>query len=304
MTDATLAVTGGTGFVGSALIRMALAQGYRVRALTRRAQPVQDGVAWIEGALDDPDSLLSLIRGSDAVIHIAGVVNTPLRREFEAGNVTGTLNMVHAAKQAGVARFIHVSSLTARMPDISNYGWSKAKAENVVAASGLDWTMVRPPAIYGPGDKDMLDMFKMAQRGFVLLPPTGRLSVLEVSDLCRLLLALVPASEARAQLYEADDGVEGGWSHASFGKAIGRAVGKRVMTLAMPKWVMRAAAKGDRLFRGSGAKLTTDRASYMCHPDWVINPEARPHAQIWVPSVETRSGLKATAAAYRTAGWL
>jgi uncharacterized protein YbjT (DUF2867 family) len=286
------------------LIRLALAQGYHVRALTRRVRPEQTGVAWIDGALDDPASLIRLARGSDAVIHVAGVVNTPDKEGFEAGNVTGTLNMVQAAKQAGVERFIHVSSLAAREPQLSNYGASKAKGESIVAASGLDWTMVRPPAVYGPGDRDMLDLFKMAARGFMLLPPAGRMSVIEVSDLARLLLALVPEGEARAQLYEADDGVAGGWSHESFGKAIGWALGKRVTALSMPRPIVNLGARVDRLIRGKRARLTADRARYFCHPDWVISPAARPPSGIWLPTVETRAGLKATATAYRAAGWL
>lgn len=299
-----LALTGATGFVGKAVLRMARERGHAVRALTRRPQEALDGVTWIEGALDRADSLRELARGSDTVIHIAGVVNAPDRTGFEAGNVHGTLAMVEAAKAAGVGRFIHVSSLAAREPDLSDYGWSKARAEQMVAASGLDWTMVRPPAIYGPEDTDMLDMFRMAKRGLVLLPPKGRMSVIEVGDLARLLLALVPDDQSTAQVYEADDGVEGGWSHKSFARAIGWAVGRRVATFAAPRPVLRLAARIDRTIRRSGAKLTPGRVSYFSHPDWVIDPAKRPPAHLWEPQVNTRAGLKATAAWYRRKGWL
>jgi uncharacterized protein YbjT (DUF2867 family) len=304
VTRGTLAITGGTGFVGSTLIRQAVADGWEIRALARSVQTGSDGITWISGALDHPDSLRELARGSDAIIHVAGVVNVPDRAAFEAGNAAGTLAMVEAARAAGVERFIHVSSLAAREPDLSNYGWSKAKAETIVAASGLDWTMVRPPTIYGPGDKDLLDIFKMAQKGFVTLPPAGRQSVIEVSDLARLLLALIPASETRTQIYEADDGTENGWSHESFGKAIGWALGKRVTTVSMPRPAMTLAARLDRLFRGRKAKLTADRVSYMCHPNWVIDPAKRPPPGLWQPQIATRSGFRATADAYRAAGWL
>jgi uncharacterized protein YbjT (DUF2867 family) len=202
----SLAITGGTGFVGSTLIRLALEQGHGVRALARRPQPAQPGVTWVPGALDDPASLTALMDGADAVIHVAGVVNTPTRAGFIAGNITGTEAMLAAATQAGVRRFIHVSSLTAREPALSVYGWSKAEAEARVAASGLDWTMVRPPAIYGPGDLDQLDLFKSTRFGIMPLPPHGRLSLIEVSDLARLLLALIPAPETFGHIYEADDG--------------------------------------------------------------------------------------------------
>ncbi len=304
MNRATLAITGGTGFVGKTLIRLALEAGYTVRALARSPQEAAEGVTWVSGSLDQPETLLELATGSDAILHVAGVVNAPDRAGFEAGNVTGTLAVIEAARTAGVERFIHVSSLSAREPEMSNYGWSKAKAEAVVMASGLDWTMIRPPAIYGPGDKDMLDLFKMAKSGFVTTPPGGYFSAIEVSDLGHLLLALIPAPETRAKIYEADDGKEGGWSHASYAKAIGWAVGKPVMAIPVPKIIMTIAAAGDRLFRGKGAKLTRDRVRYLCHPNWVINTLRRPPAHIWQPVVNTREGLKQTAAAYRAAGWL
>lgn len=304
MSRATIAVTGGTGFVGRTLLRHAVEEGYEVRALARSPQPEQPGVTWIEGTLDRPETLRALATGADAVIHVAGVVNAPDAAGFEAGNVGGTLAMVEAARAAGVERFVHVSSLSAREPQLSAYGASKAKAETVLQASGLDWTIVRPPWIYGPGDADSLDMFRMARNGFVLLPPDGRISVIEVSDLARLLLVLLPSGETRAKLYEVDDGKEGAWSHKSFGKAIGWAVGHNVTAFSVPAPLLRVAAGFDRLFRGKGAKLTPDRVGYFCHPDWTVDPAKRPPPHLWLPQVGTRDGLKATAAAYRAAGWL
>jgi uncharacterized protein YbjT (DUF2867 family) len=302
MSRGTLAITGATGFVGQTLVRLASAQGWHVRALTRSPKPSIDGLSWINGSLEGAASLAELVRGSDAVIHVAGVVNARDRAGFAKGNIDGTRAIIEAAKSEGIRRFIHVSSLSAREPALSNYGWSKAEAESVVAKSGLDWTIVRPPAIYGPGDKDMLDLFKMAQRGFVLLPPAGRLSVIEVSDLARLLLALIDRRETIGQIYDGDDGRDGGWSHVEFGRAIGDAVGKRVVTLSMPRSLVSLGAKLDRLFRGGKAKLTADRAAYFCHPDWVI--QTRVPAEIWAPQIETITGLRNTAQAYRDAGWL
>src|SRR3546814_20287384 len=115
----------------------------------------------------------------------------PDRAGFVAGTIEGTRAIVAAAERANVRRFVHVSSLAAREPALSVYGWSKAEAEKVVEASALDWVMVRPPAIYGPGDMEMRDLFRLARWGIALLPPPGKLSVIEVSDLARLLLALV-----------------------------------------------------------------------------------------------------------------
>ncbi len=304
MIQPVLAITGGTGFVGATLIDLAIAAGWRVRALTRRPQAARPGVDWVSGALDQPTNLAKLTRGSDAVIHVAGVVNAPDAAGFEAGNVGGTLNVVQAARETGVRRLIHVSSLSAREPALSVYGRSKAKAETIVQASGLDWTIVRPPGIYGPGDHELLDLFKMAKFGFVMMPPRGKASWIEVGDLARLLLALVPADEALAMIYEPDDAIGGGWPHESFAKAVGWAVGRRVTAVHTPRWALNLASRGERLVRKGAAKLTPDRIGYMCHPDWCVDPARRPPASIWAPQVPTRSGLKATANAYRRAGLL
>ncbi len=303
MTQPILAITGGTGFVGGTLVRHAAMRGHTVRALTRKPQSSGAKIQWLNGALDQPDSLARLVEGADAVIHVAGAINARDRDGFEAANVLGTLNMVEAAKAAGVRRFIHVSSLAAREPELSDYGWSKARSEQVVGVSGLDWTVVRPPAVYGPGDRETLELFKMARRGLVFLPPAGKMSVIEVSDLSRFLLTLVRHEETYGETYEPDDGYENGWTHKQFAEAIGAAVGhKRIATLSTPRALMRFGARLDRLFRGQRAKLTLDRAAYFSHPDWVARQ--RPPAELWRPHIETNTGLKATAVAYRAMGWL
>ena len=299
----TLAITGGTGFVGGHLIAMALERGHQVRALTRRDQPERAGVTWIRGALGDTASLAELVTGADAVIHVAGVVNAPDRAGFAAGNIEGTRAMLNAAQAADVRRFVHVSSLAAREPELSDYGWSKAQADKLVKASPLHWSIVRPPAIYGPGDFEMLELFRLAKLHLALLPPGGRLSVLHANDLCRLLLALTDSDEARL-VFDPDDGALNGWSHADFARAIGKAVGKLVLTLSCPRSAVMAGARIDRLLRGEKAKLTPDRAAYFCHPDWVSNPAHRPAAQLWQPQIPTAQGLADTAQWYRAQGLL
>ena len=166
-------MTGGTGFVGGATIDQALAAGHSVRALARKPQREREGVTWVRGALDDPASLAQLCEGADVALHIAGVVNAPDRAGFIAGNITGTENVLAAAKAAGVDRFVHVSSLAARERALSNYCWSKAEAEDRVTASGLDWIMVRPPAVYGPGDTEMLDAMTLWKQAHARARETG-----------------------------------------------------------------------------------------------------------------------------------
>ena len=298
-----LAITGGTGFVGTHLIALAVAAGHEVRALTRRSQPPQPGVTWSEGALDRPDSLAALVQGCDAVIHVAGVINGS-KEAFAAGNISGTENMVEATAQAGIRRFIHISSLAAREPQLSTYGWSKAVSEEPVIAAGFDWTIIRPPAIYGPGDRELFELFRIARFGVVPLPPRSRLSMLHVADLCRLILACLDSENGVARTYEPDDGRDGGWSAPDLARAIGRAVGRRVLPLPIPKRLMLAGVGIDRLIRRGNAKLTRDRVEYYCHPDWSAAPHAHPPAELWQASIGTDQGLIETALWYRAQGWL
>ena len=301
----TLAITGGTGFVGRHLIDAALEQGHLVRALTRSPRPPRAGVHWIYGSMEKPLALSQLVAGADAVIHVAGVINAADREGFAQGNVEGTLAVVDATRAAGIRRFVHVSSLAAREPKLSDYGWSKARAEIIVAASALDWTIVRPPAVFGPGDREMLELFRAATRGLVPLPPGGRMSVIAAQDLVRLLLAVLPDDfESHAAIFEPDDGRRGGWTHSEFAQAIGHAVGRRVRAQPVPGWVMRAGAKVDAMVRGPNAKLTPDRVRYFLHDDWVVNADFRPPAHLWRAQLPTIDGLAIAAESYREEGLL
>lgn len=303
----TIAITGATGFVGSHVLEQALATGRPVQALKRHMQMSdyltdKPSPVWVEGTLQDREALDRLCEGADAVIHIAGAVNVPTREAFAAANIAGTQAIVDAATAAGVSRFVHVSSLAAREPALSNYGWSKAGAEDVVRASSLDWTIVRPPGVYGPRDQDVLEMFRMAKRGVMPLPPRGRGSWIHVADLARLLLTLAEGGASHAVL-EPDDGSP--MTHAEMAQAIGRAMGRhRIVSLHAPRPLLNLAARADRLLRGDKAKLTPDRASYMAHPDWTSNPALRPDPVLWQPEISAADGLAATAQWYRTNGWI
>jgi nucleoside-diphosphate-sugar epimerase len=299
-----LAITGGTGFVGARLLAAAMSKGHEVRALTRRAMEPRPGVEWMPGAIDQPTVLQELVAGADAVIHVAGVINGRAAADFDACNVDGTRALLEAAQTGRVKKFVHVSSLAAREPKLSLYGASKAKSEALVAASTLQWAIVRPPAVYGPGDKETLELFKMAKRGLMLLPPAGRISLIHADDLVSLLLALAEPGSPTGVTIEPDDGRQGGWTHREFADALANAFGRRATSLSMPAAVLRLGAKADRLLRGDAAKLTADRATYFSHPDWVVDPARAAPAECWTPRIETPQGLAATAAWYRAQGWL
>jgi nucleoside-diphosphate-sugar epimerase len=299
-----LAVTGGTGFVGARFLDLAEDGAKAVKALTRRLQEPRPAIDWVPGSLEDRDSLRHLLEGADAVVHIAGVINTRDPADFERGNVEGTAAVIEAAASAGVKRFVHVSSLAAREPQLSLYGASKARSEELVRESSLASAIVRPPAVYGPGDRETLELFRMAKLRLMLLPPAGRVSLIHVDDLSRLLLALADPNAPTGGLYEPDDGRPGGWTHKDLAAAIGEAVGKRSLSLSMPPAMLRLGAVVDQLVRRERAKLSADRAAYFSHRDWAVNPKKRPPAKLWQPEIDTREGLAETAAWYRSQGWL
>ena len=299
-----LAITGGTGFVGLHLIDVALAAGHTIKALTRREQQPRENVDWIAGDFGSRDALEQLVGHADAVIHVAGTITAPNAAAFEKGNVAGTLAMLAAATAGGVQRFVHVSSLAAREPKLSLYGASKAKAEELVHSSGLDWVIVRPPAVYGPGDRETLELFRMAKLGLMLMPPKGRVSVIHADDLSRLLLALAAPPAPSNKLFEPDDGKAGGWTHREFARALAAAVGTKAAVISSPGILLRMAARADQFLRGEKAKLTADRAAYFSHRNWVVEPKRAAPAKLWRPEIETMTGLADTATWYRAQGWL
>ncbi|MBV7259338.1 NAD-dependent epimerase/dehydratase family protein [Erythrobacter crassostreae] len=302
----SIAITGATGFVGSATLEVALHRANSVRALTRGEQPRQKQVEWVRGTLDDTAALAKLVEGTDAVVHIAGLTSTPNPERFEAANVAGTANMIAAAKAAGVKRFVFVSSLSAREPGLSAYGGSKARAEELVKASGLDWTIVRPPAVYGPRDVDMFELFRTAKFGVVPVPAEGKTSIIHVEDLARLLIALVPMNPVTTgQTYEPWDDNAFGYEHTELAKLIGEAMGNQhAKALPLPPAVMHFGAKVDGFLRGPKAKLTPDRVGYMLHPDWVCDMKKAPPISVWQAVWSGEDGLTMTADWYKEEGWL
>ena len=295
-------MTGGTGFIGSRLLDRAAEARHTVRALARRAMRPRRGVTWIDGALDQPESLAALVQGSDAVIHIAGLLNGRTKAQFDAVNVDGTAAVARAAREAGIRRFVHVSSLAARHPEISLYGASKAESEKLVEQSGLDFAIVRPPAVYGPGDKETFDLFRMAKYRLALLPSNGRLSLIHVDDLADLLLALVGPGAPSSLIVEPDDGAS--LTQREFAGKLGAAFGHRNLAIRVPKFALRAGAAIDGLVRRGRATLTPDRAAYFAHEDWAADPRRAVPQSLWKPRISADQGLRATAHWYRDHGWL
>jgi uncharacterized protein YbjT (DUF2867 family) len=159
-------VTGGTGVIGEGVIPELIARGHSVRLLSRHAKDDArqwPGVEPFEGNVADASSLRGAADGCDAVLHIAGIAEEePPELTFEAVNVNGTRNVLEEAKRANARRFVCISSLGADVGQ-SDYHKSKLAAEQLVAQSDLDWTVIRPGNVYGPGDEVLSLILKMVR---------------------------------------------------------------------------------------------------------------------------------------------
>src|SRR6267142_68221 len=161
-------VTGGTGFVGRAVIQALRAEGHTVRCLVRRGSERDlqglGAVERIEGDVLVRQGLDADISGCDAVMHLVGIIREQpaLTATFERVHVHGTTNVLDAAVEAGVRRYVHMSALGTRPGARSRYHQTKWAAEEAVRSSGLAWTIMRPSIIYGHGDAvimlDLLDI--------------------------------------------------------------------------------------------------------------------------------------------------
>jgi uncharacterized protein YbjT (DUF2867 family) len=303
----TLALTGGTGFVGGHTIAEALRRGHKVRALARRPQPPRDRLEWISGSLADEAALHRLAEGADVVLHIAGVTNAANRRGFEQGNVLGTATLRRAI---GARPLVHVSSLSAREPQLSTYGWSKLVGEQIARGAAGPVTILRPPAVYGPGDREFLELMKIAGTGFVPFPSNSVAAMIYGPDLAEALVALAQdlasAAASAGRSFEIDDGT-GGYTPAEVAAAIGTALGRTVRPFPVSPILLKLAALGDTAvarLKGTLPRITRDRAGYMAHRDWSADSAPLLSLGIWQPSTRLADGMAATAIAYRAQGLL
>ncbi len=300
-----VALTGATGFVGRAVLEELLKRGYLVSALARREQRVRDGVTWIAGDLGDPLALQALVAGADAVIHVAGLIKARRRADFFDVNKGGTGALI-AALGGRTVRFIHLSSLAAREPGLSSYAASKAAAEILVSTTpNLDWTILRPPAVYGPGDRETLVFFKAARQRRPFLPGGAghRTSLVHVADLADAIVATIGMSSLAGTVAEVHDGAPRGYA---FAEVLGMITGGecRHRPLFVPSSVLQAAGAViwlASLMTGGVPMLTAGKARELTHPDWVCRDTALADAG-WRASTPAARGLPETRAWYEANG--
>lgn len=305
MADA-IALTGATGFVGAAVARQLAGAGHRVQALIRPAsihrKPTDIAARWIEGDLDDMPSLGRLVSGVSAVIHCAGAVRGATREQFDRVNAEGLAHLVRAmVNQNPVPRLLLISSLAAREPHLSHYAASKRQGERVLAEQSpqLSWTVYRPCAVYGPGDQELLPLFKWMARGIapVLGSGAGRFSLIYVRDLAEAAVKWLAHDGGQSATFELHDGNPGGYAWHDVIDTITQLRGKAVVRLKIPRVLVRLVAGLNLLAAtsiGYAPMLTPGKERELSHPDWVCDNAALHRATGWSPQILLPEGLKLT----------
>lgn len=204
-------VTGATGFVGSEILRRASRHGWPVRGLARHPEQAEElgrlpGVELARGDVADRASLDGAMEGVEAVVHLVGIIAETPGQSFEDVHVRGTENVLAAARDAGVGRFVHMSALGAEKASVrTGYFRTKRAAEQAVLDSGLAVTIFRPSIIFGPDSEFVEELAKIVRYSPVAPLPAGgrsRLQPVWVGDVADCFLQAARSNGTPRQVYE------------------------------------------------------------------------------------------------------
>jgi nucleoside-diphosphate-sugar epimerase len=297
-------LTGATGFIGRRLQSLLLNRGHRLRALLRPDSTHRDhletAVECVEGHLTDPRVLKTAVAGAGAVIYAAGAVRGRTREDFAAANVDGVECLVQALHESDLdIPVLLVSSMAASRPGLSLYAGSKHQGELGLQRYHADsneppWCILRPPAVYGPGDKEMLPLLKLA--GWGVAPVLGsagqRLSLIHVDDLCGAIAAWIEHwQQCRGRTYSIDDGRAHGYSWRDIVECAGA---KRFRPVRLPAWLLRSVAHTNvaiSRLTGSAPMLTPGKVNELTQPDWLCDNAPFTRDTGWLPAIGLEQGL-------------
>jgi dihydroflavonol-4-reductase len=318
-------ITGASGFVGGALLRRLQDAGHRVRGLVRKAPPSspEGAVEWVQGDVTEPASLGRAMANVDVVFHLAGIRRAPIRSTFFQVNAEGTRNVCDASWRCGVRRLVLAGSLAAvgpSQPDRPHvesdpfapeewYGESKAEAERIAQEprGQLEVTVVRPPRILGPADRENLVFFKLIRRGIRLVIGGGPrlLSVVDVDDVVDFLMLLAERPEARGEAFFCPG--PGTTTLEDIQDQGAQVLGLRPRTLHVSPSMLRAlASAADVVSRTTGRHLPLNRklARQLLAPAWTCSGEKAATRLGWRPRVSLAESIGRSAAWYQAEGWL
>lgn len=322
---ADILITGATGFVGSHLVQALSERGTKARALVRETSDVslleRHGIGRVTGDLGDPGALRSAVADAGVVLHLAAATRALSPRAFHDVNVGGTRRLLDAMEaDGGGRRLVYLSSLAAVGParerpvrpdddprPITAYGRSKLEGEReALGRSGVSVAVLRPPAVYGPRDRDLLTFFRVA--GWGVLPVLGsadrRLQLIHAADLAEAVVRAAESASATGVFHVAEPTVYG-WGEVL--DLVARAVGRRGVRVTVPRPVLRSAAAVSEALakaRGRPAIFDRDKARELLAEDWLCETDSAREAFGFQASIPLARGLQETAAWYREYGWL
>ncbi|MCA1829569.1 MAG: NAD-dependent epimerase/dehydratase family protein [Myxococcales bacterium] len=323
-------LTGGSGFLGSYVAEQLAAEGHVVRALVRpRSDKGVLGrlprIEYAPGAIENRESLVPAVDGVDAIVHVAGIVKARKPSDFFEVNTQGTRNLIDAAlARGGLKRFVYVSSLAAVGPSadgtpvqenaeprpVTQYGRSKLEAERVVlaAADRMPVTVIRPPMIYGPRDRETLAFFTSVKNRVLPMIGSGEntLSVVYAADCAGAIVRAVDSDGPSGRTYFVDDGAV--YTQRALAEEVERALGRRAwIRFALPLPVVKVAAAATQAWAavsGTAQMLTLDKANELAQRHWVCSGEGARRDLGWKPKVQWGQGVEEAVKWYRAQGWL
>ena len=262
---------------------------------------IPKGCEQIPVGLTDVDKLSASVADCNAVIYCAGSVRGRKPADFATANIRGVKAMLDALEQvfhsSGTAPpMLLLSSLAASRPAVSDYARSKHEGEQLLQGRPLlPWTILRPPAVYGPGDREMLPVLKMIRRGLLVHagPRDQRLSFLHVEDLAGAIVSwLSVAQQCSHKTYAIDDGTPGGYSWQAIGEAVSDGKFRR---LVVPRLLLDITARANLLFAsflGYQPMLTPGKARELVQPDWLCDNSEFTDATGWKPRLDLKQGAR------------
>src|SRR5512135_830063 len=322
-------VTGASGFIGSHLADLLLAHGYSVRVLLRKSSRLE----WLEdrrferafGDLFDGEALRNAVSEADYVFHLAGLTKAKTKEEYFRANQQGTRNLLEAVRDAapGLRRFVHISSQAAVGPSptvepidetaaakpITTYGRSKWAAEQECRQFSRDLpvTIVRPPAVYGPRDRDILEFFRSANRG--LLPIAGLsdkyISLIHSADLVRGILLAGESEKSAGEAYFISSARPYSWKE--IGEITARVIGRKVVRARIPEpliFAIAAASEALALFSKKPALVNLEKARDMVQESWTCDSSKATRDFGYRQELTLEDGIRETIQWYRAHGWL
>jgi len=321
-------ITGATGFVGSHLVTALAERGTEIRAIVRRTSRTEQleamGAELIEGGLEDHDALRSGVEGVDLVFHLAALTSARSEEEYFETNLGGTRRLLEAIREANEKprRLIFLSSLAAVGPSsdgrpvtstapcrpITTYGRSKLAAEEacLAAESIIETVVLRPPAVYGPRDREILRFFRLAKMGVLPIPtgPGRSLQLVHVRDLAEAAVYAASTPEARGVYHIAEPRA---YQWEEVAELFGRALARRVRILRVPGALITTAAmisETTARMMGGSTVFNREKARELLAPSWLCETDRMSEEIGFTPQISLAEGLAETAAWYRAEGWL